>query len=161
MIYINSLSPIGKQPRIYFSQNEEGNSTKRVHTKARLEKYSSYPDRFPVPSDKTNWETVYPEYNPTYFTDSKILAKCLDVSLSDTIDPEDISKKKAPVEINNVSQLNEKNFDEDMSGSDLDIPGSELDDEFENSGNEDEENNHYSIGGDSHSNLDENTGNKD
>jgi hypothetical protein len=77
------------------------------------------------------------------------------------IDPEDISKKKAPVEINNISELNQKEFDEDMSGGDLDIPGSEFDDDFEISGNEDEENNHYSIGGDNHSNLDENTGNND
>lgn len=74
------------------------------------------------------------------------------------IDPEDISKKKAPVEINNIRELNQKDFDEDVSGEDLDIPGSELDDELENSGNEDEENNHYSIGGDNHSNLEENTG---
>ena len=72
------------------------------------------------------------------------------------IDPEDITKKKAPVEINNVRELNEKDFDEDVSGADLDIPGSELDDELENSGSEDEENNHYGIGGDNHSNLDEN-----
>ena len=56
--------------------------------------------------------------------------------------------------------MNEKNFEEDVSGGDLDIPGSELDDEQENSGNEDEENNHYSIGGDNHSNLDENAGDK-
>ena len=76
------------------------------------------------------------------------------------IDPEDPSKNKAPVEINNVTELNQKDFNEDVSGSDLDIPGSELDDELENSGNEDEENNHYSIGGDDHSNLDENTGDK-
>jgi hypothetical protein len=75
------------------------------------------------------------------------------------IDPEDISKKKASVEINNGSELNEKDFNEDMSGGDLDIPGSELDDGNEITGNEDEENNHYSIGGDNHSNLDENTGN--
>lgn len=72
------------------------------------------------------------------------------------IDPEDISRKKVPVEINNVSELNQKEFDEDMSGGDLDIPGSEFDDEFESSGNEDEENNHYSIGGDNHNNLEEN-----
>ena len=72
------------------------------------------------------------------------------------IDPEDISKKKAPVEINKISELNQKDFDEDMSGSDLDIPGSEFDDEFENVGSEDEENNHYSIGGDNHSDLEEN-----
>ena len=76
------------------------------------------------------------------------------------IDPEDISKKKAPVEINNVRELNQKDFEEDVSGSDLDVPGSELDDDEENSGNEDEENNHYSIGGDDHNNLEENTGDK-
>lgn len=73
------------------------------------------------------------------------------------IDPEDISKKKIPVEINKISELNQKEFEEDMSGSDLDIPGSEFDDDYENTGNEDEENNYYSIGGDSHSNLEENT----
>jgi hypothetical protein len=71
------------------------------------------------------------------------------------IDPEDISRKKIPVEINNVSELNQKEFDEDMSGGDLDIPGLEFNDEFETSGNEDEENNYYSIGGDSHNNLEE------
>lgn len=76
------------------------------------------------------------------------------------IDPEDISKNKAAIEINNVRELNEKDFENDVSGADLDIPGSELDDELENSGSEDEENNHYSIGGDNHSNLDENDGDK-
>jgi hypothetical protein len=76
------------------------------------------------------------------------------------IDPDDISKKKDPVEINNVRELNEKDFEEDMSGGDLDVPGSEFDDDQENMGGEDEENNHYSIGGDNHSNLDENTGDK-
>lgn len=72
------------------------------------------------------------------------------------IDPEDITKKKAPVEINKVSDLNQKEFDEDMSGGDLDIPGLEFVDEFENTGTEDEENSYYSLGGDSHSNLEEN-----
>jgi hypothetical protein len=72
------------------------------------------------------------------------------------IDPEDISKNKAPVEINNVRELNEKDFEEDVSGGDLDIPGSELDDDQEGLGSEDEENNHYGIGGDNHNNLDEN-----
>ncbi|MEX1240243.1 MAG: hypothetical protein WEB30_11015 [Cyclobacteriaceae bacterium] len=38
----------------------------------------------------------------------------------------------------------------DMAGEDLDIPGSELDDESEAIGSEDEENNSYSIGGDAH-----------
>lgn len=38
----------------------------------------------------------------------------------------------------------------------LDLPGAELDDEQEILGEEDEENNYYSLGGDNHNNLDEN-----
>lgn len=39
--------------------------------------------------------------------------------------------------------------------NDLDIPGAELDDENEAIGEEDEENNYYSLGGDRHDNLEE------
>lgn len=38
----------------------------------------------------------------------------------------------------------------DMAASDLDVPGAELDDDMESIGNEDEENNSYSLGGDRH-----------
>ncbi len=43
--------------------------------------------------------------------------------------------------------LNEKGFgqNEDVSGDDLDVPGAELDDAMEDIGEEDEENNDYSI----------------
>jgi hypothetical protein len=73
------------------------------------------------------------------------------------IDPENINSSKEPNEIPGL--LNEKDFDEDVSGDDLDVPGSELDDELEAIGNEDEENNYYSIGGDNHNELDEEQGN--
>jgi hypothetical protein len=43
----------------------------------------------------------------------------------------------------------------DFAANDLDIPGSELDDENEALGSEDEENNSYSLGGDNHENLEE------
>lgn len=43
----------------------------------------------------------------------------------------------------------------DFSGKDLDIPGSELDDDTEELGSEDEENNLYSLGGDNHDNPEE------
>ncbi|HYV92517.1 MAG TPA: hypothetical protein VE978_12055 [Chitinophagales bacterium] len=43
----------------------------------------------------------------------------------------------------------------DMAGQDLDVPGTELDDEAEDAGIEDEENNIYSIGGDRHEGLEE------
>jgi len=74
------------------------------------------------------------------------------------INPEDISKKKISIEVNNSSKLNQKDFEEDMSGGDLDIPGVELDDQQESVGSEDEENNIYSIGGDNHNNLEEDKG---
>lgn len=38
---------------------------------------------------------------------------------------------------------------------DLDVPGSELDDENESIGEEDEENNYYSLGGDNHEDIEE------
>ncbi|MDI1318167.1 hypothetical protein [Flavobacterium sp.] len=72
------------------------------------------------------------------------------------IDPEDISKKKPSH--SDDGKFNEKNFNQDKSGSDLDIPGSELDDEQEDIGSEDEENNGYSIGGDNHNDLEEDNG---
>lgn len=72
------------------------------------------------------------------------------------IDPEDVSKTKT----SNAKdgKYNEKNFNQDKSGDDLDIPGSELDDEQEDIGSEDEENNGYSIGGDNHNELEEDKG---
>lgn len=71
------------------------------------------------------------------------------------MDPEDISKVKKSIE-NDKAQANiENEFNDDRSGRDLDIPGSELDDDQEMIGNEDEENNFYSIGGDDHNDLDE------
>ena len=56
------------------------------------------------------------------------------------------------------TEMNEKDFSDDVSGADLDVPGSELDDEQEKLGSEDEENNYYSIGGDNHNDLEESKG---
>jgi hypothetical protein len=43
----------------------------------------------------------------------------------------------------------------DKAGYELDVPGSEIDDPNESIGEEDEENNYYSLGGDRHENLEE------
>lgn len=53
--------------------------------------------------------------------------------------------------------LNEGSFGEDVSGSDLDVPGTELDDANEDIGAEDEENNTYSRGGVNNDNMTEGT----
>ncbi|MBV5314310.1 MAG: hypothetical protein JZU47_13495 [Prolixibacteraceae bacterium] len=60
----------------------------------------------------------------------------------DDLNPEDISNKK-------------KSPENHLESIDLDIPGSELDNDMEIIGSEDEENNYYSIGGDDHIDLDE------
>lgn len=43
----------------------------------------------------------------------------------------------------------------DQARDELDVPGTELDDPNESIGEEDEENNYYSLGGDNHENLEE------
>jgi len=74
------------------------------------------------------------------------------------INPEEISKTKEITGNDKVGLSNEKDFNDNISGSDLDIPGSELDDIQESIGSEDEENNYYSLGGDDHNDLEEDKG---
>jgi len=71
------------------------------------------------------------------------------------IDPEDISKSEESKDAEEVLEIDETDDISDESNSDLDVPGSELDDDQEEVGSEDEENNYYSIGGDDHEDLEE------
>lgn len=71
------------------------------------------------------------------------------------INPEDITKMKVP---NNTNAIRKNDLDDVQSDTDLDIPGSELDDHQEDIGSEDEENNYYSLGGDDHLDLEEDQG---
>jgi hypothetical protein len=92
---------------------------------------------------------------PLYPVDEDIFSKSKEEG---NINPEDISKTKGLNENDKAQKNNEKDFVEDQSGGDLVVPGSELDDEQENIGSEDEENNYYSLGGDGHNDLDEDKG---
>ena len=92
---------------------------------------------------------------PLYPTSEDIFDKNL---IEEEIDPEDISNTKILDKSRKDGIKNEKDFKDDKSGGDLDIPGSELDDEQEKIGSEDEENNYYSLGGDDHNDLDEDKG---
>ena len=75
---------------------------------------------------------LYPPGDDIYYVNEK----------AGDIDPEDLSKSKRRNEV--PETMNQKDFIDDMSGSDLDIPGAELDDQQEDIGTEDEENNYYS-----------------
>lgn len=75
-------------------------------------------------------------------------------------DPEEAAEMQELIEKAKVHTRNEQDFEEDLAerhlvGDGLDVPGSELDDQQENIGSEDEENNYYSIGGDNHIDLEE------
>ena len=58
------------------------------------------------------------------------------------IDVDDLTKHKRRNE--KPDALNEKTFDEDMTGEDLDVPGNADDESDMGNGKEDEENNYYS-----------------
>ena len=64
---------------------------------------------------------------------------------------EDIFSKNVEIDLN-------VGANEGVVPKNLDVPGSELDDDAEKIGSEDEENNYYSIGGDNHDDLSENQG---
>ena len=96
-----------------------------------------------------------PEGYPLY-PDSEDIYKNFDEEKD--IDPENIAKTKAP---NSTNVLRRKELDDEFNEEDLDVPGSELDDAQEAIGSEDEENNYYSLGGDDHNDLEEDSGSLD
>jgi hypothetical protein len=102
-------------------------------------------------NDETaNVKPAFPGY-PSYPSKDDIYAHDKEEK---TINPEDITKLKTPKAEEDTNNI--KNFNDDMLGDNLDVPGAELDDKKEDIGSEDEENNYYSIGGDNHTDLDEN-----
>jgi len=95
-------------------------------------------------------KNYFPGY-PEYPANEDIYAQAKQES---EIDPEDISKRKRGNEDEGMPL--KLDFNQNQSGFDLDVPGSELDDVQEKIGSEDEENYYYSIGGDNHNKLEEN-----
>jgi len=72
-----------------------------------------------------------------------------------SLDPENITRFK---EQEIIGKVNEKDFSDDETGNDLDIPGLDEDEMEEVIGIEDEENNYFSLGGEDHKDLEENSG---
>jgi hypothetical protein len=70
-------------------------------------------------------------------------------------DLEALGPKDLSMDMGDDEQLKHRTRPVDFSGDDLDVPGSELDDEQEEKGSEDEENNSYSLGSDDKENLEE------
>ena len=101
----------------------------------------------------------YPGY-PAYPAGDDIYSR---FKKDELIDPEEAAELQDSMDKAKVYTRNEKDFDDDVSGyrsvgDNLDVPGSELDNQQENIGSEDEENNYYSLGGDNHNDLEEDRG---
>lgn len=132
----------------------------------------SAPDHYNVPGqqlkdtkvanekqDATNTNDTDDDVNIVMGTEADVTDE--DLALLDMTDaPDDINLRRAGLdnEDEDGEALNEKDINEDVSGKDLDVPGSENDDQDEAIGEEDEENNYYSLGGDNHEAQEEDNG---
>jgi len=124
-----------------------------VFSKITKYKMKEKNDKFnPSESQKDNDEKINLEGYPIY-PDSEDIYNIFQEE--EEINPEDTSKSK---ESNSNNALRRKNLEDESGENDMDIPGAELDDLQEDIGNEDEENNYYSLGGDEHLDLEEDQG---
>ena len=89
-----------------------------------------------APADQQDQFPGYPEYPDS--EDAFVAAEIISLDAGNSL--------------NNAQERNPDAWNEtsDLTGEDLDVPGSELDDADEAIGKEDEENNYYSLGGDNH-----------
>lgn len=111
-------------------------------------KASNLEEKKPDNENNEAEDNAFPGY-PHYPASEDIFSRDRKVDL----DPDNLAKTKKNKII--PGERNEKNFYDDMTGEDLDIPGSKADEEENNAGSEDEENNYYSLGGDDHNDLEE------
>ena len=88
---------------------------------------------------------------------SAIEKEDLEESANDMPTEDDINLREAALDNtdDNGTPLNEGSLRNNLTGTDLDVPGADLDDDDEEIGEEDEENNNYSLGGDNHDNTPE------
>jgi hypothetical protein len=114
-----------------------------------MKKASKHSKSLPLPPENEVIPKGLPGY-PLYPATEDMFQRSSEES---DIDPDDITMPKAPNE--KPGAKNEKSFADEALGGDLDVPGSELDDEREKDGNEDEENNSYSLAADEQTDHDE------
>jgi hypothetical protein len=140
--------------------------------------YPHYPPKEDIMHPANKMEKLSPDPERLTKSGAYIDPKSIDKPVSSSLDTaadidEDlviVPGTEADVTKEDLLILGEQNLEMDeedtldnkvLSGelsADLDIPGGELDDSNEELGEEDEENNYYSLGGDRQENLEENPG---
>jgi len=113
---------------------------------------TDYPDQ--VFGESGNKEDILPGY-PVY-PESEDIYNIYEEEKD--IDPEDIHRRKEWTEKHIAGKSLDMDLDYESLINDLDVPGSELDEDMEMTSIEDEENNYYSLGGDDYAYLEEDQG---
>jgi hypothetical protein len=134
-----------------YSDNQNKEKLSKVHSDAPGASLKSKKEFNDSSEEKSTEE--FPDY-PAYPSSEDIYSI---YKKEEEVDIEHPYGGKNAVDKTRPLTIREKEED-DYIADDLDIPGAELDDDLEIIGSEDEENNYYSLGGDNHENLDENTG---
>lgn len=144
------------------------------HNKNNEEEYPGYP-HYPAKDDIMNQTDVErveadpDELSRTGLTSSALPDRSIKTpqadepppQIGDMDDDDFVPGNEADVTPDDLIALGEKDADFGrrdelaVTGDDLDVPGAEDDDANEDIGEEDEENNYYSLGGDAHENLEE------
>ena len=159
------------------------NNMEKKHNIDKFQGYPHYPDSEDITRAKNNSgkESLDKDNAQPFQTDSNYDVQDTEVSIVPGTDAdltaEDIRMLEAAEQnmgsddssnlqqssLDNVDgdgdPLNEdSSLNMDMTGESLDVPGSNADNADENIGEEDEENNYYSLGGDLHESQEENKG---
>jgi len=155
---------------------DSGKNKNHEHTEEEFPGYPHYPAKEDImhPANRLEKISADPE-NLTRsgsYLDTKNIEKPVSTSMDTAMETDDdlliVPGTEADVTKEDLLILGELDLeDEDEEGvdkkvlsgdltSELDVPGDELDDANEDLGEEDEENNYYSLGGDRQDNLEEN-----
>lgn len=109
----------------------------------RPPKMQSYADTTPSSADEENFNVEDDGDANVSPTEKRLLAKAGNMEYTE--DEEQLRRARMDNTDNDGDPLNEEGFGEDYSGEDLDVPGAEEDNDDEEIGEEDEENNSYSL----------------
>jgi hypothetical protein len=146
-MYLYAAKCVEERHTPFFDEMRKYSQQAEIAKKQLLHKYDSYTnkeEKSPIVREESDGKKIVLPGYPTYPPDEDIYSKAKQET---EIDPEEVTRLKENEELRNG---NIKDFEDDVTGVDLDIPGVELDDDAEIIGSEDEENNLYSLGGDNH-----------
>ena len=121
--------------------------------------YPHYPAKEDIMNSKENERVNVDMENLSRSKKPGVTPEIKEEATMETITTETEERSEADVTPEEIAMLDSTaGEDAQLLGDELDVPGAEEDDENEKIGEEDEENNYYSIGGDAHENLEEDKG---